>query len=823
MAREKKKAPAPQKGSQASTLARRTKRDRAQQYNDHIWQNLNPLKEPPKVKHKTYFESVENTDRKKKKLEYKCAVLIVSQQITTDRIPPPGFEFIATGNPDLTTACKELSREQDALIFIVSRQLTRFKDAKNPSLLEHHMNRVGYHFRQMIVEQARATLVQNGKYHLATQAPRRGEPEPIPQDQRDINRQADDVLRDLFPRIPNIDRQEIIQHAFKKDGKFHGDYKVGMAKDLTLARRVQLAALAYIRHTKTRYDELLRETDWANARKAVEKPCLDTIVKWRGDEETGRDQLDEILREVIEISDSEEDSGDETSSPESASAQDARAMSSTAPANNLITPRSVPMSFGPTSPQGHRVVLAQGGLSTPARQKGMTRMERRTARKAAQRFRRYAAVADSIAHEHGQDGHISDTASRLPTTVVDLTSSPTSHHPVRSIKEALPVAYRMRSPGHVASRAQLAPQPGRFTPAMPGEVISRRSHVISEDRRRPASPALIRVSEGQRPKVGQLFAQQDHTPAAVSPRPTGFQDMLLPSIEPKSPHVPEYPQYANRTLHREYQDRAVPPRMISYPDQPGDYASRPHSRPFGPDGDERAVKRRVTTYFPEDYNRPSNPLPPSSSFVSMGHAKPGEGARFVPLAYSSSGAPVVRRSENARPEQPVVISTREYLPRDREEAPIRTRTNPIMVENDSPYRPQRLFEVRDRSIRERLDPDAARRQEVVYEPSSAPSRIYPVQRACHDERAISNYRHDNAARNYVEPASRRLQDTILPPSASFPTEPHRENIRVQPNYPRLQYRELPQDHRYLRQPLENCGNIHREVQNVPRSPGRFEM
>ena len=87
-----------------------------------------------------------------------------------------------------------------------------------------------------------------------------------------------------------------------------------MAKDLTLARRVQLAALAYIRHTKTRYDELLKETDWANARKAVEKPCLDIIVKWRGDEETGRDQLDEILREVIEISDSEEDSEEDSNS-----------------------------------------------------------------------------------------------------------------------------------------------------------------------------------------------------------------------------------------------------------------------------------------------------------------------------------------------------------------------------------------------------------------------------------------------------------------------------------------------------------------------------
>lgn len=69
MAREKKKAPAPAKGVQAQAIARRAKRERAQQYSDHIWQNLNPLKEPPKVKHKTYFESVQNTD-KKKKLEY---------------------------------------------------------------------------------------------------------------------------------------------------------------------------------------------------------------------------------------------------------------------------------------------------------------------------------------------------------------------------------------------------------------------------------------------------------------------------------------------------------------------------------------------------------------------------------------------------------------------------------------------------------------------------------------------------------------------------------------------------------------------------------
>lgn len=81
-----------------------------------------------------------------------------------------------------------------------------------------------------------------------------------------------------------------------------------MATNIPLSRRVQLAVLAHIRHTHTRYDQLLREAGYAKARVAVEQPCLDILVKWRGDEETGRDQLDEILREVVVISDSESES-----------------------------------------------------------------------------------------------------------------------------------------------------------------------------------------------------------------------------------------------------------------------------------------------------------------------------------------------------------------------------------------------------------------------------------------------------------------------------------------------------------------------------------
>jgi hypothetical protein len=96
---------------------------------------------------------------------------------------------------------------------------------------------------------------------------------------------------------------------------FNGKTVVGLQEDLTLSRRVQLAVLAHIRHTHTRYDRLLRETSWENARRAVEPVCLDILVKWRGDEETGRDQLDEVLREIVVIDDSE-DEGDEEDSEE---------------------------------------------------------------------------------------------------------------------------------------------------------------------------------------------------------------------------------------------------------------------------------------------------------------------------------------------------------------------------------------------------------------------------------------------------------------------------------------------------------------------------
>lgn len=83
----------------------------------------------------------------------------------------------------------------------------------NTNELSMHTSRIGHHIREVIVEEAQATL---GYRHDLEHSASDGAPEPIPDTQEEINVQADAALRELFPRIPNTDRQEIIDHAFRK-------------------------------------------------------------------------------------------------------------------------------------------------------------------------------------------------------------------------------------------------------------------------------------------------------------------------------------------------------------------------------------------------------------------------------------------------------------------------------------------------------------------------------------------------------------------------------------------------------------------------------
>jgi hypothetical protein len=83
----------------------------------------------PKSKHKTIIEWTENTD-KKKKLEIEVGtscrasdLILTLYKFTTNKNPNANFSFVPIGNPELSALCKELSREQGALAYIVSVRL----------------------------------------------------------------------------------------------------------------------------------------------------------------------------------------------------------------------------------------------------------------------------------------------------------------------------------------------------------------------------------------------------------------------------------------------------------------------------------------------------------------------------------------------------------------------------------------------------------------------------------------------------------------------------------------------------------------------------
>ncbi|KAG7108905.1 hypothetical protein HYQ44_012269 [Verticillium longisporum] len=304
------------------------------------------------TKYKSFFELVQNKDFKSKPLEF---------EKTSKREPPPLFAFVPVGNPELAVACKELSRERGAMVYIVS-------ETKNDNIsdLVHQTNRIGYHFRQQIVQEAARTLgidYFNKPQQLAPNGC-----ELIPSSQVDINNQARAAIDDLFPKMPGLDKEEIVARAFRKNAMFNGELVVGMQQDLTLSRRVQLAVLAHIRHAHTRYDDLLRETTWSNARRATEALCLDILVKWRGDDESGRDQLDEIMREIVVVTDDEDDDAPEDAidDPDSDSSSSVEFQGSNALVPNPITAldaaRSTPVSGRAASAKPQRKARKKQGI-----------------------------------------------------------------------------------------------------------------------------------------------------------------------------------------------------------------------------------------------------------------------------------------------------------------------------------------------------------------------------------------------------------------------------------------------------------------------------
>lgn len=212
----------------------------------------------------------------------------------------------------------------------------------------------------------------------------------------------------------------IIEHAFKKGAMFHGEPTVGLQSNIPLSRRVQLAVLAHIRHTHTRYDKLLRETSWMNARKAVEPVCLDVLVKWRGDEETGRDQMDEILREVVIITDSEgesdssddEESSDEEGEVTSASSTEAPSLPVSRNQQRSVLPITQPTpAAGPSKRQARRDANKD---SIASRTRSKVDLNWQPDKKAQRGFKRYQAAWEDAMHRRQERPATGATSVAIP-------------------------------------------------------------------------------------------------------------------------------------------------------------------------------------------------------------------------------------------------------------------------------------------------------------------------------------------------------------------------------------------------------------------------
>ncbi|KAI9811438.1 MAG: hypothetical protein M1827_005421 [Pycnora praestabilis] len=383
---------------------------------------------PPARRSKPYkvvFESV--TQEKKKQLTV----------VTYNTQPPPGFSFVPTGHPRLTQECKDLSSAKGRKVFEVSTSLPRKKNT-----ISRQVHRVGYHFTSSIVGQACENLGlyvgQSGRirrydaevsdrvlgYGIYGNSLRNDTNHPVSAtfdvSQEKLNARAIDTIKDLFPKIPEKDIDDIIKRAFQKVWSsagfsairlltlYKGDNKVGTATELPFPRRVQLAVVAHIRHVYTDYDKLLRTGTWHDARAAVEKVTLDQLVRWRGDEQKGTNDMELILREVIVISD--DDTDDEESDDEEILRRDTSVefISSQAFAHNL-QPQIMDHSKDRVNIDNHRAYTTNQDTANLAGQfvRRSKRLEQKRREKADHRgFSRYR---EALARSKG--GHNQGTSS----------------------------------------------------------------------------------------------------------------------------------------------------------------------------------------------------------------------------------------------------------------------------------------------------------------------------------------------------------------------------------------------------------------------------
>ncbi|CBX93866.1 hypothetical protein LEMA_P035400.1 [Plenodomus lingam JN3] len=269
-----------------------------------------------------------------KKKPYKIVLEAVTQEkkklhsiLTYASNAPTGFGFIPAGHPEVTEWCKEQCRQRNLDVHIVSAK-PKNKMHADPEKLSHHVHRLGHHFPLEIIQLAcskfgytyddtkglrkarnsdRINWIAQSMESYSTRQALHGRPTG----EKETKSYIHGAVREMFPKIPEADLSSIVNHAFEE-----GTDRVGNAKELSLARRVQLAVVAHIRHTYTDYDKLLKTDGWSTARSQVEHVSLAKLKEWRDEAGEQSNELEETFREVIVLDDEDSSDGSSLSTPD---------------------------------------------------------------------------------------------------------------------------------------------------------------------------------------------------------------------------------------------------------------------------------------------------------------------------------------------------------------------------------------------------------------------------------------------------------------------------------------------------------------------------
>ncbi|KAL5118131.1 hypothetical protein ACEQ8H_003966 [Pleosporales sp. CAS-2024a] len=289
----------------------------------------------------------------KKKKPYKIVLEAVTQEkkklhsiLTYASNAPKGFGFIPAGHPEFTEWCKEQCRQRNLDVHIVSAK-PKNKMHADPEKLSHHVHRVGHHFPLEIVNLAcskfgytydeeqglqkdksrdRTNWIARGIEEYSSRQQLRGRPSTENESKEHIR----GAVREMFPKIPEADLDSIVTHAFEE-----GTNRVGNAKELSLARKVQLAVVAHIRHVYTDYDKILKTGTWALARQSVEHVSLAKLIEWRDEAGEPSNEIEDTFREVIVLDDDDDSSEAASSATPDEREQSMEIVSSRATARDL--------------------------------------------------------------------------------------------------------------------------------------------------------------------------------------------------------------------------------------------------------------------------------------------------------------------------------------------------------------------------------------------------------------------------------------------------------------------------------------------------------